>query len=109
MKKYGIRSTSLLNKIIDKTKTLENISGIKPKVIYAGSKIMIMTIRDLKLRFVDTLNFLTMPLAKFPKTFGIKELKKGFYPYWFNCEKNFHYIGVMPERRLFKPNQTETI
>ena len=38
MKKYGIRSTSLLNKIIDKTKTLENISGIKPKVIYESTQ-----------------------------------------------------------------------
>jgi len=81
----------------------------KPFCIYAGSKIMTFSIKgELKIRFVDSLNFITDKLANFPKTFGIKELKKGFYPYWFNCKKNFNYIGEMPERRLFKPNQMKT-
>jgi len=78
----------------------------KPFCIYAGSKIMTFSVSgELKLRFVDSLNFITQKLDSFPKTFGIKELKKGFYPYWFNKEDNFNYIGDMPPRDTFKPNQ----
>lgn len=76
----------------------------KPVVVYAGSKIMILTIKELRLRFVDSLNFLTMPLASFPKTFGIKELKKGFFPHFFNTEENFNYIGKIPPLRYFGYN-----
>ena len=70
----------------------------KPVVVYAGSKIMIMKIKELKMTFVDSLNFLTMPLSNFPKTFGIKELKKGFFPHYFNIKKNYKYIGKVPSR-----------
>ena len=76
----------------------------KPVVVYAGSKIMIMTIKELRMRFVDSLNFLTMPLASFPKTFGEKELKKGFFPHYFNTEENFYYEGKIPPLRYFGYN-----
>ena len=76
----------------------------KPVVVYAGSKIMILTIKDLKLRFVDSLNFLTMPLASFPKTFGIKELKKGFFPHYYNTQENYYYKGKIPPMRYFGYN-----
>lgn len=83
-------------------------TSYKPFTIYAGSKIMTFSVSgELKLRFVDSLNFITQKLSSFPKTFGIKELKKGFYPYWFNSVDNFDYIGEMPERRFFKPNQMD--
>jgi len=73
----------------------------KPKVVYAGSKIMIMKIKELKMTFVDSLNFLTMRLADFPKTFGIKELKKGYFPHFFNTKRNFRYIGKIPPMKYF--------
>lgn len=76
----------------------------KPDTIYAGSKIMIMRIPDLKIRFVDSLNFLTMPLASFPKTFGLKELKKGFFPHFFNTPENWDYKGKIPPLRYFGYN-----
>ena len=76
----------------------------KPVVGYAGSKLMIMTIKELRIRFVDSLNFLTMPLASFPKTFGIKELKKGFFPHYFNTTENFYYVGKIPALRYFGYN-----
>ena len=77
----------------------------KPFSIYAGSKIMTFSVKgQYEIRFVDSLNFLTMKLEDFPGTFGIKELKKGFYPYWFNCEKNWNYVGVMPDKKYYKPN-----
>ena len=76
----------------------------KPVVVYAGSKIMILTIKEMKLRFVDSLNFLTMPLASFPKTFGLKELKKGFFPHYYNTAENYYYEGKIPALRHFGYN-----
>ena len=83
-------------------------STIKPKNVYAGSKIMMLDIPDYKIRCVDSLNFLTMPLAAFPKTFGIKELAKGFFPHFFNTKKNFHYVGKIPALRYFGYNRLST-
>ena len=58
--------------------------GIKPYCIYNGVKIMFMEIPKLSIRFIDSLNFLQMPLKSFPKTFSMNELKKGFFPHYFN-------------------------
>jgi len=80
----------------------------KPVVVYAGSKIMILTIKELNMRFVDSLNFLTMPLAAFPKTFGIKELKKGFFPHYYNTTENYYYKGKIPPMRYFGYNSMPT-
>ena len=80
----------------------------KPVVVYAGSKIMIMKIKELKMTFVDSLNFLTMPLSAFPKTFNIKELKKGFFPHYFNTKKNFNYVGKVPALKYFGYNSMKT-
>ena len=53
--------------------------GIKPYCIYNGTKIMFMEIPKLSIRFIDSLNFLQMPLKSFPKTLGMDELKKGIF------------------------------
>jgi hypothetical protein len=37
-----------------------------------------------------------MALAKFPKTFGLSELKKGYFPHFFNIPKNQYYKGPYP-------------
>ena len=41
-----------------------------------GGKIMELRFPNHKLKFLDSLNFIPMPLKKFPKSFGVKELKK---------------------------------
>ena len=47
--------------------------------IFSGSKIMFMKVgRGLNIRILDSLNFLPMPLASLPKSFGLEELKKGY-------------------------------
>ena len=56
--------------------------GIKPYCIYNGAKIMFMEIPKLSIRFIDSLNFLQMPLKSFPKTIGMNELKKGYFPHY---------------------------
>ena len=77
-------------------------TSLKPFIVYSGSKIMTFSIKQgLNIRFVDSVNFLASRLEDFPKTFGIKELKKGFYPHLFNTAENYEYIGDMPPRKDF--------
>ena len=86
-------------------KWIYNKTTYKPSIVYAGSKIMTMKIKQgLNLRFIDSLNFLTMPLEKFPKTFGLQELKKGYFPHFFNTKENEDYVGPMPGLEYFKPD-----
>ena len=43
-----------------------------------GGKLMQVTFDSI--RFIDSLSFFQMPLSAFPKTFGLTELKKGYFP-----------------------------
>ena len=79
--------------------------GIKPYCICNGAKIMFMEIPKLSIRFIDSLNFLQMPLKSFPKTFGMNELKKGYFPHYFNKECNKNYVGPMPSKKHCGYNQ----
>ena len=79
--------------------------GIKAYCIYNGAKIMVMEIPKLSIRFIDSLNFLQMPLKSFPKTFGMNELKKGYFPHYFNKEFNKNYVGSIPSKKHYGYNQ----
>ena len=75
-------------------------SMVPEPIIFSGSKIMCMKVgRSLNLRIIDSLNFLPMPLANFPKSFELTELKKGFFPHLFNSPKiimSFFHIYLIP-------------
>ena len=81
-----------------------NQNGIPYDVIYNGAKCVTLTTKtkekrklfDIEIRFIDSLNFIPMALAKFPKTFGQDELCKGYFPHFFNKDENQEYIGPMP-------------
>ena len=73
-----------------------NKNAIKYEVILRGAKILSMTIPMFNIKFVDSLNFIPMSLAKFPKTFGETELCKGYFPHLFNKEENQDYVGPIP-------------
>ena len=60
---------------------------------------MFMEISKLSITFIDSLNFLQMPLKSFPKTFGRSELKKGYFPHYFNKECNKDYVGNIPSKK----------
>ena len=67
------------------------------KIIYNGRKIMYMTVeRGLHMQVLDSLNFLPMKLADLPKAFGLTELKKGWFPHYFNRKENQEYVGNYP-------------
>ena len=90
-----------------------NKNAIKYEVILRGAKILSMTIPMFNIQFVDSLNFIPMSLAKFPKTFGETELCKGYFPHLFNKEENQDYIGPIPCQadygaNFMKPEARET-
>ena len=66
---------------------------------------MFMEIPKLSIRFIDSLNFLQMPLKSFPKTFGMNELKKGYFPHYFDKTYNKNYVGSMPSKKHYSYNQ----
>jgi hypothetical protein len=87
-------------------------NGIKPFCVYNGSKIMLMEIKSINLRIIDSSNFVQGPLKNFPKTFGLKELKKGYFPHFFNTTENQNYIGKIPDAEYYgvssmKPKERE--
>ena len=65
-------------------------------IIYRGAKSLSMTIPMFNIKFIDSINFIPMSLAKFPKTFGQDELCKGYFPHMFNKEENQNYVGPIP-------------
>ena len=66
-----------------------------------GSKIMVMNVPAFKIRFPDSINFIQFPLSLFPKTFGLKEFKKGFFPHLFNKPGNENYVEKIPNEIYF--------
>ena len=72
----------------------ENV--IPYKVLYSGAKCISITISMFNIKFIDSLNFIPMGLAKFPKTFAQPELCKGYFPHLFNKDENQDYVGPLP-------------
>ena len=73
-----------------------NENAIKYKIIYNGAKCVTMTVEMFDIKFIDSLNFIPMGLAKFPKTFAQPELSKGYFPHLFNKDANQNYVGPIP-------------
>ena len=78
--------------------------AIKPSIIFNGSKIMTLSVPSLKIRFLDSLNFLPMPLSNLPRTFNLTELAKGFFPHLFNKKCNENLVQcVLPPKHFYLP------
>ena len=71
-------------------------NAIKYDIIYRGAKNLTLEVTDWDIKFIDSLNFIPMALAKFPKTFGQDELCKGYFPHAFNKDENQNYVGPIP-------------
>ena len=63
----------------------------------------LLEVRHDKIRFIDSLSFFQMPLAAFPKTFGLTELKKGYFPHKFNLPEHQEYVGPIPAIDHYMP------
>ena len=82
-----------------------NQEAIPYDVIYNGAKCMTLTTKRkgkkrtlfaVEIKFIDSINFIPMALARFPKTFGLDELCKGYFPHYFNKDENQEYVGPIP-------------
>ena len=74
-----------------------NENAIRYAVLYNGAKCVTLTTeKPFKIKFIDSLNFIPMALAKFPKTFAQPELCKGYFPHFFNKDENQDYEGPIP-------------
>lgn len=60
--------------------------SVKPQVILNGSKILSIVHPKFNVRVIDSFSFIPMALSKMPKTFGLDELKKGYFPHLFNTK-----------------------
>ena len=78
-------------------------NGIVLEVINRGAKILSLTVPQLNIEFIDSLCFIPMRLANFPKTFGILELEKCFFPHFFNRAENQDYMGPLPNAMYYDP------
>ena len=77
-------------------------NSIRPQVVFNGSKIVYMLVqRGLHIRVLDSLQFLPMKLAKLPKAFGLTELKKGYFPHFFNTTEHQNYVGPYPDVKYY--------
>ena len=64
-----------------------------------GAKVL--SFKSGPLKFIDSLCFLPMPLASFPSTFNLTELKKGFFPHLFNTPDHQQYVGRIPDLEFY--------
>ncbi|GFT84279.1 DNA_pol_B_2 domain-containing protein [Trichonephila clavipes] len=62
---------------------------------------MYMKTEDYNIKFTDSINFTLIPLRDFPKTFGLTELAKGYFPHLFNTVENQNYIGKYPHEDYY--------
>ena len=76
---------------------------ICPKQIVNGAKLLCMEIEG-PIKFIDSMCFLQMALSDFTKAFGLTELKKGFFPHFFNTPDNQAYVGEIPAMDYYDPD-----
>lgn len=85
--------------------------GRSVKPVMTGRKVIFMNVPEKILfsnrsgrRFIDSVNFLPMPLKAFSKTFNL-EAVKGFYPHYFNTKENEFYVGDVPDKSFYGYDQ----
>jgi hypothetical protein len=62
---------------------------------------MSMTLKNVNMKLIDSYNFISQPLSKFPETFELTELKKGYFTRWFNTTENQPYVGPIPDIKCY--------
>jgi len=83
-------------------------NAVVPKVLYNGSKLMQLEIPSIRLRVIDSHNFIQAPLSSLLKTFGLTELKKGYFPHLFNTKENENYVGPLPDKKFYCHDRMKT-
>ena len=63
----------------------------------------LLEVKHDRIRFIDSLSFFQMPPSAFPKTFGLTELCKGYFPHKFNLPEHQNYVGPVPALDYYMP------
>jgi len=63
----------------------------------------LLEVKHDRICFIDSLSFFQMPLSAFPKTFGLTELKKEYFPHKFNLPEHQNYVGPVPALDYYMP------
>ncbi|CAK6983526.1 uncharacterized protein LOC117474988, partial [Scomber scombrus] len=79
--------------------------GIKPSLIMQGSKVICFTEPDYAQRYIDSLSFLTMPLATLPQALGFEDKIKGYFPHAFSSQATLKYKGCYPPSEAYCVNR----
>lgn len=89
---------------------LKHMPTVKYEIVRNGTKIMMLEIKEggLNIKFIDSHNFVQSKLSDFPKTFGLTEAKKGYFPHYFNTPENQNYIGPLPDKSYYGYNSMAT-
>ena len=90
----GFDGVFLLNALYQDSRRVTNQACMGAKVL---------TFKCGPITFKDSLCFLPFPLAAFPSTFGIQEIKKGYFPHAFNTPENQGYVGSIPPKTFYDP------
>ena len=75
--------------------------GITPSTIMRGSRIVCMTDKHYKQRWLDSYSFLPMRLANTPAAMGFADMCKGHFPHKFNTPSNQDYVGDYPPPEFY--------
>ena len=78
----------------------------KKKELWSGGKVLQVTFDGIS--FIDSPSFFQMPLSVFPKTFGLSELKQGYFPHLFNHPENQYNTGPLPDKKHYMPESMST-
>lgn len=70
---------------------------------HMGTRTKMLHFKHKSLVFKGSLSFLNMPLSNFPKTFGLTELKKGFFPHKLSKLENSQYAKKIPDLKYYEP------
>ena len=62
---------------------------------------MCLNVPLLEIRMIDSIAFVLLSLKLFPKTFGLEEMKKGWFPHLFNKPENQNYVGKIPSASYY--------
>lgn len=86
--------------------------GIETSDVCNGNTIFYSKVKDFNIRFVDSYRLIPIPLRAFPKSFGLTEVSKGYFPYRFLSAETRTYVGEIPGLEWFdfdcmKPHDRE--
>lgn len=90
----GYASVFLQHQLLNEARPIEDIVSV-------GTKYLSFQVKPIP--FEDSFCFLPMALSSFTSTFGLDELKKGFFPHLFNTQDHQDYVGRIPDISYYDP------